>query len=141
MLPAAGIKTAIEQLERWPGSAASTPSVGIDLNSWGGAIARVPSSATAFVHRDARFFAIFGTAWSQHDSAAKVAANRAWLEHTYALMGPYASGYAYQNLMDPQLADWPHAYYGSNLPRLEAVKRRYDPEDVFRFAQGIPVGR
>jgi FAD/FMN-containing dehydrogenase len=138
-LPAAGIKAAIEHLERWPGSAAANPSVGIQLNSWGGAIDRVPSSATAFVHRNARFLAIFGSTWSSQDSAARVAANQAWIERGYAQMRPYASGYAYQNLIDPRLSDWPHAYYGANLPRLTEVKRRYDPDDVFRFAQGIPV--
>jgi FAD/FMN-containing dehydrogenase len=138
-LPRAGVTTLIEELERWPGSAASSPTVGVQLNSWGGAIARVPSSATAFVHRDARFLAIYGTTWSRRDDAARVAANRAWLEGFHARMRPFASGFAYQNLIDPRLADWRHAYYGSNLARLVAVKRRYDPEGFFRFAQGIPV--
>jgi FAD/FMN-containing dehydrogenase len=137
-LPAAGIRTVIEQLERWPGSAASGPGAGIELNSWGGAINRVPSSATAFVHRGARFLAIYTTAWSPLDAVGEADASRAWLERLYALTTPYASGYAYQNLIDPHLADWPHAYYGSNLARLAAVKRRYDPGDFFHFAQGIP---
>jgi FAD/FMN-containing dehydrogenase len=136
-MPAAGIRTAIEQLDRWPGTAASSPAVGLQLNSWGGAIARVPPSATAFVHRDARFLGIFGTTWSQDDMPSSVAANRTWLERFYTSIRPYASGFAYQNLIDRELADWAYAYYGSNLPRLEAVKRRYDPTDVFRFAQGL----
>jgi FAD/FMN-containing dehydrogenase len=140
-LPPAGIRTVIEQLERWPGSAASSPAVGLELNSWGGAISGVPSSATAFVHRGARFLAIYTTAWSPLDVGGKAAASRAWLERLYALTAPYASGYAYQNLIDPHLSDWAHAYYGTNLARLTAVKRRYDPGDFFHFAQGIPAGR
>jgi FAD/FMN-containing dehydrogenase len=136
-IPAAGIETAIEALDRWPGSASSSPTVGIELNAWGGAMNLVPASATAFVHRDARFLAIFGTTWSKHDSTRLVSANRAWHDRLYEQMSPYASGYAYQNLIDPELADWRHAYYGSNYPRLTRVKSKYDPHDVFHFRQGI----
>jgi FAD/FMN-containing dehydrogenase len=140
-IPAAGIQTMLEEIDRWPGSLADAPTVGVELNSWGGAIARVPASATAFVHRDARFLAIFGTTWSPHDSAAHVAANQAWQENLYARMSRYASGYAYQNLIDPRLADWEHAYYGANYPRLQRIKRTYDPEDFFRFRQSIRPAR
>jgi hypothetical protein len=68
-----------------------------------------------------------------------VAANLEWADGLYAAVEPYRSGFAYQNYIDPSLEDWPHAYYGASLPRLQAVKSKCDPDDFFSFAQSIPL--
>jgi hypothetical protein len=62
-----------------------------------------------------------------------------WIDGFYAAMRPYVSRYAYQNYIDPQLTTWKTAYYGSNYARLVDVKKQYDPDDLFRFRQSIPV--
>ena len=54
-------------------------------------------------------------------------------------LGRYSNGQAYQNFIDPALGDWQRAYYGPNIKRLVAAKRKYDPDALFRFAQGIPL--
>jgi FAD/FMN-containing dehydrogenase len=112
---------------------------GILLDSMGGAIDRVPSTATAFVHRSSLFLAQYFVTLPQEASHGVVSRNQRWLDGLWDALRADASGFAYQNYIDPALPDWQHAYYGRNLARLTKVKAAYDPQNLFHFAQSIPT--
>jgi FAD/FMN-containing dehydrogenase len=100
------------------------------IDAYGGALSRVEPGATAFVHRH-----VLGSI--QYFAAGDGASARAWVDASRATLAPAVSGAAYVNYIDPHLQDWQRAYYGSNLPRLRAIKAKYDPHDLFHFAQSI----
>ncbi len=100
------------------------------IDAYGGAVNRVRPAATAFVHRNQ-------LASIQYFAAGSGASARGWVDGARAELAGAVSGAAYVNYIDPHLRNWQHAYYGANLARLRAVKRRYDPHDVFRFRQSI----
>jgi FAD/FMN-containing dehydrogenase len=132
-----GIQNLLHAIERRQ-SSSTLGNGGIALDAYGGAINRVAADATAFVHRTALFSAEYSGSWNAGDAASVVAANRAWLTDTWQSMRSYASGFSYQNYLDPDQPDWLHAYYGSNLARLQRIKASYDPGNFFHFAQSIP---
>jgi FAD/FMN-containing dehydrogenase len=101
------------------------------VDAYGGAINRVATKATAFAHRD--------QIASVQTFAAGDGSARTWVAAARKQIRPATSGFSYQNYIDPDLATWKHAYYGANLPRLQQVKRHYDPGNRFRFAQSIPL--
>jgi hypothetical protein len=108
------------------------------FDALGGATSSVPPEATAFGHRHAASCAQYQSRWNVDAPAAVQAANIAWLEGFHASMSKWNRG-AYVNYPDPTLEDYAEQYYGANLPRLQAVKRAYDPDNLFHFPQSIPV--
>jgi hypothetical protein len=98
----------------------------------------IPADATAYVHRDSLFDIQSQARWRHGASKHVAEANIEWTNDLYERTKPYRSGFAYQDYIDPELEDWQHAYYGENLDRLRRVKAKYDPDDLFRFAQSIP---
>ena len=100
------------------------------IRSVGGAVADVPSEATAYVHRSANFSVVaFGTSKQRLDAA--------WAEMAAHYTGLYLS---FETDQRPERLTeaWPAA----TLTRLRELKRRYDPHNVFRDNFNIdPAGR
>ncbi len=136
LVPRQGIDALVSAITRRQASS-TLGEGGIGLDAYGGAINRVAPDATAFVHRSALFSAQYSANWNTSDPDSVVTANYSWLADTWQAMRQYASGAAYQNYIDPDLADWQSAYYGANLLRLQRVKAIYDPGDLFHFRQSI----
>jgi FAD/FMN-containing dehydrogenase len=138
-LTSAGITTLLHGVEALlKVSGASGGVGGVAFDALGGAVNRVAPTATAFVHRNALFDAQYTTDWNYGANTQAVARQAAWLNSFWTSMRPYASGQAYQNYIDPTLPNWQQAYYGVNYTRLTQVKKTYDPNRVFNFAQAIP---
>jgi len=134
-LPVAALKTTTDAVAM----ATDAPfGGGMIFDGYGGAIARVPADASAFVHRNALAGIQYYASWGAAAPASVADSATAWLATTSEALGPYTTG-AYVNYIDPAQPNWPDAYYGSNLARLVAVKRAIDPDDVFHFAQSIPT--
>ncbi|HEY4376607.1 MAG TPA: FAD-binding oxidoreductase, partial [Acidimicrobiales bacterium] len=136
-LPDAGIQVIVDAVTRRqadPGLSGG----GAAFDAYGGAINRVPPTATAFVHRNPRCGVLLNGTLPAGSEQSVVDANAAWVDGLGMALKPYVDGEAYQNYVDPRRPDWAQAYYGANLARLREVKRRYDPHNRFHFAQSIP---
>ncbi|GLW89889.1 FAD-binding oxidoreductase [Actinokineospora globicatena] len=132
------------------------PEAALVLLGYGGRANAVAPSATALVQRDSVIKALYVTNWS---SAAADDRHLAWIRHFHREVyaetggvpapGPHADG-AYVNYPDADLADpaWntsgltgQELYHGSNLPRLQRIKARWDPLGVFRHRLSITAPR
>ena len=109
------------------------------LQPLGGAYARVSEHTTALSHRDAP--------WAYHalslwPDAADDDVNRTWTTAFAAALAPYGSGAAHPNYVSTDAGDRVRAFYGEETyERLVAVKRRWDPQNVFALNQNIRPGR
>jgi FAD/FMN-containing dehydrogenase len=127
-LPAEAIAALLETFsrERAPGESRE-----LDFMPWGGAYNRVPTDATAFVHRDELFLLKHSVVVDPSSSAgAKEAAHRQ-VDASWASVNAWGSGRMFQNFADPDLDAWADAYVGPNRDRLIRIKSRYDPSDLF----------
>jgi len=134
-IPAEGSRTVLDFLRKWPGTH--------DSAVWkmflaGGAVASVAPAATAFVHRKALMLTAVDLDWTAEDDEATVARNEARLGEFHVAMQPFTSDQSYQNFIDGAETNYLRAYYGTNLERLVEIKRKYDPNNLFRFPQSIP---
>src|SRR5438034_504967 len=112
-------------------------SASVIYDALGGAVSNVAMDATAFPHRRALGVLQFVVGWS--DPARETDAV-AWLRSYHGAVRAKDGTAAYANYADPDLADWPGAYYGTNYPRLQRIKRAYDPKELFTFPQAIRPG-
>lgn len=116
-------------------AALPTPLSTMHLYPIDGAAGRVPANATAWNARDAHWgMVIVGVS----PDPADLPGMTAWARDYWSALHPFSAGAAYVNMMMEEGDDRVRAAYGAHYPRLREVKRRYDPENLFRVNQNIP---
>jgi hypothetical protein len=125
---------AIEVLCRFHRSAPS-PMTEIFTLPGGGAAARVPDGTMVLAERGAPFNLHILSLWAD---PADDAANIAWTRELSAAMKPFTTGRVYVNFIGDEGHDRVVASFGrEGYARLQALKDRYDPENVFASNQNV----
>ncbi len=111
-----------------------SPVASVALWQMGGAVARVPEDETAFNGRDAGFtFNINGNTYT----ADGFEAERQWAREYWSALAPHHTS-VYVNFLMEEGGDRVRQAYGSGkYDRLKALKRAYDPTNLFRLNQNI----
>ena len=99
-----------------------------------GAVHDVPSDATAFGHRGAKYATVIAGMWPD---PAQNEANTRWVRDYYKALAPHSEEGGYINFAAADDQDRVAANFGRNYERLGTVKRKYDPDNAFRFNQNI----
>ncbi|KAH7336985.1 hypothetical protein B0J17DRAFT_665717 [Rhizoctonia solani] len=109
----------------------------VEVDVYGGEIARASSNVTSYFNRDAfvtfQFYASAKNLTGLYPSSGLTFVNEMY---DALKISPEA---AYPNYIDPALSadQWQGQYYGSNYARLLEIKKQVDPQNVFRFPQSI----
>jgi FAD/FMN-containing dehydrogenase len=120
----------VEQLQ------ASTAQMAVtQLRVLGGAMGRVPDEATAFAHRGRRIMVAVAALFERPEERPD---HEAWVNGLAAALRNGDDGVYVNFLGDEGDARVREAYPGETWERLSAVKRRYDPGNLFRVNQNIP---
>ncbi|WP_224245774.1 FAD-binding oxidoreductase [Hyalangium gracile] len=135
---------ALASIQKAITSAPPRVSCDIWMQSFGGAMADVPSSATAFSHRQARFILELGGTWQDPNDMDAGQNAVQWTRALRTTLREYTEG-SYVNFADLDLGsrssgnfDYLGMYYGDNVARLRTIKSTWDPSNLFHFEQSIP---
>jgi FAD/FMN-containing dehydrogenase len=115
----------------------TSPAGTVPIFTLGGAVARVPESATAFPNRDATHDINIVAAWSPDDSEPD--RHIEWVRRFFSALEPYSKG-VYVNFTNEDSTDRVRtgAYSPELWDRLVSLKAKYDPTNVFRMNANIP---
>ncbi len=111
-----------------------SPLSGVLVQTVRGAAGRVPSDATAFAHRRLPYAPVIVSQWREAADAQK---NVAWARDFGKALERVAGGGVYVNDLSHDDMDRVRAAYGLNYERLAALKKKYDPDNLFRLNPNI----
>ncbi len=115
-----------------------SPLSGVLVQTVCGAASRVASDATAFPHRRLPYAPVIVSQWLDAATSEK---NIGWARDFWKALDPLAGGGVYVNDLSHDDADRVRTAYGANYERLAALKKAYDPDNLFRLNPNItPAG-
>jgi FAD/FMN-containing dehydrogenase len=101
----------------------------------GGAMARVPADATAFAHRSSKIMVNVAALFENVEDRPRY---EQWVQEFADVLRQDDEG-AYVNFLEDEGEERVRAAYpGATWDRLREIKRRYDPDNLFRLNQNIP---
>jgi FAD/FMN-containing dehydrogenase len=102
----------------------------------GGALGELPQSHSPAGNRDAAYVLNITGSWEKPEDDE---ANKAWARDCFEAARAFGTGGTYLNfLTEEEGADRVAAAYGKqNLEKLASLKRRYDPDDLFRHTKRV----
>jgi FAD/FMN-containing dehydrogenase len=113
----------------------SSPFSAFSIHHFHGAASRVPGSETTFAPRQDHLMVEIVAAWEPPSPEADQQQVQ-WAQEGSRALAPYALKGGYVNLLDTGEQDRVPLTFGSNYARLRALKRTYDPADVFSSTTG-----
>ena len=99
-----------------------------------GAAHRVGKTDTAFSYRDANWTQVIVGVDPDPANAGKITK---WCKDYFDALHPYSAGGAYVNFMMEEGQERVQASFRDNYARLATIKKKYDPENLFRVNQNI----
>lgn len=114
-----------------------TPQTLFGLRALGGAMSRVPETATAYGNRAALYNLSIDTTWLDPADDRRMID---WTRAAWSRMHELTRGGVYLNFagLGEDNAALARAGYGDNYARLAEIKRRYDPTNLFRGNINVP---
>jgi len=111
---------------------------GLIEHQLGGAVSRIDREATAFNHRDVEYsFTSLGLCEAPADADRVVR----WARDFWQAMQPYSTGGVYVNYLGQEADEGVErikaAYGPEKYQRLASLKKKYDPDNLFRLNQNI----
>jgi FAD/FMN-containing dehydrogenase len=117
------------------GIVVSHPGLIFQVSTLGGNIAKPEfAQASCYAHRARPFLAELQAYWNTAGQQGRRMETCRDIQRLFQRNGVSAH---YANYPNVEFENWQQAYYGANYPRLQAVKRKYDPDNHFRYEQSI----
>ncbi len=141
-LPESALERVVELIADAPSRSPET-NVQFWMIGWvgGRVVDSVGRTETAYVHRGMTELLRPTPVWANLTDAEIIEDLESWTSAVIDVLEPHTPHESYQNFPNRAIADWPEQYFAENLPRLNAVKAKWDPEGVFTSAQALAAER